>query len=105
MQEGVGLDVDLVAVATSQFSARDVDDIVVMKVHVEALYQFQKSFPSHSARRRLPESARVEVLLWRSFLLSLHVNLASFARPFQSFRVRLATHMIEYDASLTGMDV
>ena len=43
---------------------------VVMKVHVGALYQFQKSFPSHSARRRLPESARVEVLLWRSFLLS-----------------------------------
>jgi hypothetical protein len=48
---------------------------VVMKVHVGALYQF----PSHSARRRLPESARVEVLLWRSFLLSLHVNPASFA--------------------------
>jgi hypothetical protein len=34
---------------------------VVMKVHVGALYQFQKSFPSHCARRRLPESARVEV--------------------------------------------
>ena len=78
---------------------------VVMKVHVGALYQFQKSFPSHSARRRLPESARVEVLLWRSFLLSLHVNPASFARPFQSFRVRPATHTIEYDASLTGMGV
>ena len=37
--------------------------------------------------------------------LSLHVNPASFARPFQSFRVRPATHTIEYDASLTGMGV
>ena len=77
---------------------------VVMKVHVGALYQFQKSFPSHSARRRLPESARVEVLLWRSFLLSLHVNPASFARPFQGFRVRSATHTIEYDACFTHRD-
>ena len=78
---------------------------VLMKVHVGALYQFQQSFPSHSARRRLPEAARVEVLLWRAFLLSLSVNPASFARPFRSFRARPATHTIEYDASLTGMGV
>ena len=78
---------------------------VLMKVHVGALYQFQQSFPSHSACRRLPESARVEVLLWRAFLLSLSVNPASFARPFQSFRSRPASHTIEYDASLTGMGV
>ena len=37
--------------------------------------------------------------------MSLHVNPASFARPFQSFRVRPATYTIEYDASLTGMGV
>ena len=47
---------------------------VLMKVHVGALYQFQQSFP------------RVEVLLWRAFLLSLSVNPASFARPLRSFR-------------------
>jgi hypothetical protein len=47
---------------------------VLMKVHVGALYQFQQSFPSHSARRRLPKAARVEVLLWRAFLLSLSVS-------------------------------
>ena len=68
---------------------------VLMKVHVGALYQFQQSFLSHSARRRLPEAARVEVLLWRAFLLSLSVNPASFARPFRSFRARTATHTIE----------
>ena len=78
---------------------------VLMKVHVGALYQFQQSFPSHSARRRLPELARVEVLLWRAFLLSLSVNPGSFARPFRSFRSRPASHTIEYDASLTGMGV
>ncbi len=78
---------------------------VLMKVHVGALYQFQQSFPSHSARRRLPEAARVEVLLRRAFLLSLSVHPASFARPFRSFRARPATHTIEYDASLTGMGV
>ena len=38
------------------------------------------------ARRRLPELARVEVLLWGAFLL-LSVHPACFARPFQSFRV------------------
>jgi hypothetical protein len=31
---------------------------VLTKVHVKALYQFQQSFASHSARRRLPEAAR-----------------------------------------------
>jgi hypothetical protein len=78
---------------------------VLMKVHVGALYKFQQSFPSNSARRRLPELARVEVLLWRAFLLSLSVNPASFARPFRSFRSRPASHTIEDDASLTGMGV
>ena len=78
---------------------------VLMKVHVGALYQFQQSFPSHSARRRLPEAARVEVLLWRAFLLSLSVNPAYFARPFRSFRARTATHTIGYDASVTRVGV
>jgi len=67
---------------------------VLMKVHVGALYQFQQSLPSHSTRRRLPELARVEVLLWGAFLLSLNVHPASFARPFQSFRVSAG---ISYD--------
>ena len=69
---------------------------VLMKLHVGALYQFQQSFPSHSARRRLPEAARVEVLLWRAFLLSLSVNPASFARPFRSFRAHIRLSMMRY---------
>jgi hypothetical protein len=66
---------NIVEPVTASLVSRYTQISVVMKVHVGALYQF----PSHSARRRLPESARVEVLLWRSFLLSLHVNPASFA--------------------------
>ena len=78
---------------------------VLMKVHVWALYEFQQTFRSHSACRRLTDSAHLEVLLWRAFLLSLSINPASFARPFQSFRVRPVSHTIEYDASLTAMGV
>ena len=77
----------------------------LLSLHVGALYQFQQSFQSRSACRRLPELARVEVLLCRTFLLSLSVNSASSARPYQSFRVRPASHTIDYDASLTRMGV
>ena len=76
-----------------------------MKVHVGALYEFQQTFRSHNSCRKLTEGAYLEVLLWRAFLLSLSVNLESFARPFQSFRVRPVSHTIEYDASLTAMGV
>ena len=78
---------------------------VLMKVHVGALYAFQQTFRSHSSCRKLTEGAHLEVLLWRAFLLSLSVNPTSFARPFQSFRVRPVSHTIEYDASLTAMGV
>lgn len=78
---------------------------VLMKVHVGALYEFQATFRSHNAQRRLPTAARVEVLLWRAFLLSLSINPAAFARSFASFRERKISHTIEYDASLTGMGV
>ena len=71
---------------------------VVMKVHVWALYEFQQTFLSHSARRK---SAHLEVLIWNVFLLSLRINPASFARPF-TFSV---SHTIEYDASTTDMGV
>jgi len=78
---------------------------VLMKVHVCALYEFQQTFRSHNARRKLTDSAHLEVLIWRAFLLSLRINPASFARPFSSFRVRPISHTIEYDASLTAMGV
>jgi len=72
-----------------------------MKVHVWALYEFQQTFRSHNARRKLKDSAHLEVLIWKAFLLSLRVNPASFARPF-TFSI---SHTIEYDASLTDMGV
>jgi hypothetical protein len=65
---------------------------VLMKVHVCALYEFHQTFRSHSARRKLTDSAHLEVLIWRAFLLSLRINPASFARPFSSFRVRPVSH-------------
>jgi hypothetical protein len=45
--------------AMASLASRYTQITVVMKVHVGALYQF----PSHSARRRLPDLARVVVLL------------------------------------------
>jgi len=70
---------------------------------MSGLYEFQQTFRSDSARRKLTDSAHLEVLIWRAFLLSLRMNPASFAHPFSSFRVRPVSHTIEYDASLTAM--
>ena len=54
---------------------------VVLKVHFWVLYEFQQTFRSNSARCKLKDSAHLEVLIWKAFLLSLRINEPSVVRP------------------------
>jgi hypothetical protein len=58
---------------------------------------------NRSSRRKLSADARFEILLWRAFLIQLAWKPELFARPIESFRLRIADILLEFDASLEGL--
>jgi hypothetical protein len=71
-----------------------------------ALYTFSTKFNGSPFQRlHLTSAAKIEVALWRSYLVALDLDEAKAARPLESFRPRTASVLIEYDASLTGFAV
>jgi hypothetical protein len=76
-----------------------------MRPYTAALHTFKMDFEDHQARRIPSELARCDIVMWRSFFCLLQLDPANFARPLESFRARIATVQIEYDASLTGLGV
>ena len=54
---------------------------------------------------RLEPGARRAVRLWRAMLCALRLREAAFARPFETFRLRLAAFVVQYDASLSGIGI
>jgi hypothetical protein len=60
---------------------------------------------NRSSRRKLSADARFEILLWRAFLIQLAWKPELFARPIESFRLRIADILLEFDASLEGLGV
>jgi hypothetical protein len=77
-----------------------------MLPYTSALYVFLRKFNNKSFQRlHLSSAAKIEVSLWRSFLVMLQYDELRSARPLESFRPRSASLLIEYDASLTGLAV
>jgi hypothetical protein len=77
-----------------------------MKPFTTALFHCVSLFHKSQERMHsLSSAGRTEVLMWRSFLLLLHLDEMAYARTFASFRPRPPSILIEYDASLTGLAV
>lgn len=77
-----------------------------MQPYTTALYGCISMFKgSRVSRRRLSKLARNDIELWRAFLCLLHLDPGMYARPFESFRPRRASVLIEYDACLSGFGV
>jgi hypothetical protein len=74
-----------------------------MKPFTSQLYKLIPGYDgNHSKLRTLSLIARVDVVMWRSFLCLLHFEEARFARSLSSFVPHPATVLFGYDASLTG---
>jgi hypothetical protein len=78
-----------------------------MKPYTAALHRATTEYKGnhHAQPRRLPEQARCDIVMWRSFLCLLRFDPANFARPLESFRPRKPSVLIEYDASLEALGV
>jgi hypothetical protein len=77
-----------------------------MKPFIQGLFGSMSLYNgSRTACRMLSAAAKLDVMMWRAFLVQLMWAPQVFARTLESFRPRPALFLLEYDASLTGLRV
>jgi hypothetical protein len=76
-----------------------------MRPYTKSLYDCAALYASNHQRRHLSAAAKVDVLMWRTFLIAVHFDPVRVARPIMSFRSTPPTIIIEYDASLSAFGV
>ena len=54
---------------------------------------------------KIKDSAKWSIRMWRTILVCTYFKEDTFARTFDSFRIQPACHVIQFDASLTGIGV
>jgi hypothetical protein len=76
-----------------------------MRPYTKALYDAISIYPNRHVRHTLPALAKVDIAVWRAFLLLIHFNPDSLHRPIASFANRPPTLQFRYDASLITLAV
>jgi hypothetical protein len=76
-----------------------------MRPYTKALYEVQKLYSAAHTTRRLSALAKVDVCMWRAFLILSRFDPVGLSRPIRSFAPRKASVFIDYDASLTNISV
>jgi hypothetical protein len=76
-----------------------------MRPYTKALYDAISTYPNRHVRHSLPSLAKVDIAVWRAFLLLSHFNPATLHRPIESFADRPPTLQFRYDASLVTLAV
>jgi hypothetical protein len=76
-----------------------------MRPYTKALYDAISNYSTRHVRRTLSALARVDIAVWRAFLLLSHFNPDTLQRPIASFADRPPTLQFRYDASLLTLAV
>jgi hypothetical protein len=76
-----------------------------MRPYTKALYDAIGSYPNRHVRHTLPSLAKVDVAVWRAFLLLSHFDPHHLCRFIASFAERTPTIIFEYDASLRTLAI
>jgi hypothetical protein len=76
-----------------------------MRPYTKALYDTIGLYNDRHVRRTLPALAKVNVAVWRVFLLLSRFDPAQLSRPITSFAIRLPTLIFKYDASLLTLAI
>jgi hypothetical protein len=76
-----------------------------MRPYTKALYDMINTFPDRHVRRTLSALAKVDIAVWRAFLLLSHFDAEHLSRPITSFAVREVSVLFGYDASLSELAV
>jgi hypothetical protein len=76
-----------------------------MRPYTAALFACIQDYKTRHTLRRLPGLAKVDVCVWRAFLVMCRADPDHLYRPIESFRERPETLDIEYDASLWTLAV
>jgi hypothetical protein len=76
-----------------------------MRPYTKVLYDTIALYSDRHVRRTVPALAKVDVAVWRAFLLLSRFNPAQISRPIQSFADRPATLIFKYDASLITLAI
>jgi hypothetical protein len=75
-----------------------------LKPFNQALYaSYMGKNETHSIR--IKDSAKWSIRMWRTILVCTYFKEDTFARTFDSFRIQPACHVIQFDASLSGIGV
>jgi hypothetical protein len=73
--------------------------------YTKALYDMINTFPDRNVRHTLSALAKVDIPVWRAFLLLSHFDAAQLSRPITSFAERTVSVLFGYDASLSELAV
>ena len=76
-----------------------------MRPYTYTLHAITSGYQQQHVRIHLSTLAQSDVLMWRSFVLTLIANPTKLSRSMESFRPQHATYSIKYDASLSGLGV
>jgi hypothetical protein len=76
-----------------------------MRPYTKALYDTIGLYKDRHIRRTLPALAKVDVAVWRAFLILSRFSPAQLSRPINSFAIRLPTLVFKYDASLLTLAI
>jgi hypothetical protein len=76
-----------------------------MRPYTKAMYDAIGSYSTRHVRHSLPSLAKVDVAVWRAFLLLSRLDLGQLNRPIASFVPRQAALVFKFDASLRALAV
>jgi len=78
----------------------------LMRPFCGALYGDMKGLQGRCISKKLSEESIRCIEMWRVFLVMMEIDfMGGYRRPFQSFRLRESSFLVEYDASLKGLGV
>ena len=72
---------------------------------VHSFYRNQNHRSNKMSQLKWEQETKLDVALWRAFLVMIHLRPEQFCRPLSSFRHSNATVSIEFDASIYGYGV
>jgi hypothetical protein len=76
-----------------------------MRPYTKALYDAIATFPDRHVKHSLPALAKVDIAVWRAFLILSHFDAAHLSRPISSFAEKDLSVLFGYDASLSELAV
>jgi len=77
-----------------------------MRPFVHHLHAFKNTFNRErkkSERKMMTQEARLDIFLWRTFLILMGLRKKDYCRKIESFAAQVVTGLLKYDSCLTGL--